>query len=252
MISDCPKSSSDSESWASAQARHTRCTPRPVSPSLAGPAVVGGDAPILDCSPGPDSNSCESGPGGTGWSFGSHRGAKDSAGASIWPGPSRPTVRSRTSDSGGIGWTRDLHRRQRHMPVSLPPPVRSSLDVEPRPLPYHLVMDGSVSGDWFSDSVRDEWLTAGRSRHGRVPRLLVPATPQGWLHDEELPLPHLRTILAIERECRSLPEGQMGPLGRQWLAEVQVWADRMKAKYQGGRTTVSGSWRYINYSLIIL
>lgn len=100
-----------------------------------------------------------------------------------------------------------------------------------------------MSGDWFSDSVRDEWLAAGRSRHGRVPRLLAPATPQGWIHDEELPLPDLRTILSIEKECRSLPEGQVGPLGHKWLAEVQAWSDRMKLKYQGGRTTVAGSWR---------
>ena len=205
---------------------------------------MGGDAPILDCPPTSDSILCESGPGGIGWSFGSHKGAKDSTGVSIWPGPGRPTSRSRSFDSGGIGWSRDLHRRQKNMPVSLPPLVRSSLDAGTRPpVDYHQVMDGSVSGDWFSDSVREEWLAAGRSKDGRVPRLLAPAAPQGWLHDEELPLPDLRSILAIEKECRSLPEGHMGPLGRQWLDEVNVWADRMKVKYQGGRAKVSGSWR---------
>ena len=130
------------------------------------------------------------------------------------------------------------------MPVALPPPVRSSMCVEPRgPLPYHQAMDGSVSGDCFTDSVRDDWLAAGRSRDGRVPRLLAPATPQAWMHDEELPLPDLRSILAIEKECRALPDGQVGPLGQQWLSEVDAWAARMKAKYQGGRTRVSGTWR---------
>ena len=68
-------------------------------------------------------------------------------------------------------------------------------------------------------------------------------TPQGWLHDEELPLPELRTILEIEREYRSLPDHQMGPLGQRWLAEVYEWSERMRAKYQGKRAQVAGSWR---------
>ena len=110
---------------------------------------------------------------------------------------------------------------------------------------YHQVLDGTLSAKWFSASacpkLTQRTVSADESR---APRLVTPATPQGWLHDEELPLPDLRTILEIERECRSLPDHEMGPLGKEWLAEVYEWSKRMRAKYQGGeRVQVSGSWR---------
>ena len=108
---------------------------------------------------------------------------------------------------------------------------------------YAQVLDGTLSGDWFSESVREEWLRAGRSRDGRTPRLLQPATPQGWQHDEPLPLPPLATIYEMERESRQLPPGEFGPIGQAWFDKVLTWAQRMKLKYQQGRTRVAGSWR---------
>ena len=123
------------------------------------------------------------------------------------------------------------------------------------------MLDGTLSADWFSANTQLRWARQGRSvdvswdksqqqrNKGKSvdvdprPRLVTPATPQGWLHDEELPLPDLRTILEIERECRALPDHQMGPLGQRWLTEVYAWSERMRAKYQGQRTQVAGSWR---------
>ena len=190
------------------------------------------------------------GAGGIGWSFGSHVGETTTQGISIWPGPecgqrqatvpsntARNSRKMRRSSSRACGHDRDIERRMRHVPDA-----RSQ-----QPFPYcpayAQVLDGSISGDWFAESVREEWLRAGRSRDGRTPRLLQPATPQGWLHDEQLPLPPLQTVYEIERECRSLPSGEFGPLGKAWLEEVLRWAQRMKDKYQQGRTRVTGSWR---------
>ena len=168
----------------------------------------------------------KSGPGGTGWSFGSHKGEVDSAGNSIWPGPGQASKVFSNGDSAGMGWAHDMRRNQARLPCE-----RGSNLGYPA---YHQVLDGTLSTDWFSDDA-----VVASQRH----RLFAPATPQGWLHDEELPLPDLRTILEIERECRALPDHEMGPLGQRWLAQVYEWSKRMRTKYQGDRVQVAGSWR---------
>ena len=180
----------------------------------------------------------EYGPGGAGWSFGSHNGEVDSAGKSIWPGPGQASIGISNGDSAGTGWARATRRDQDRMPRESGGSPAVSTPA------YHQVLDGTLSADWFSANARRQ-RTAQRTAEGAAtcPRLVTPATPQGWLHDEELPLPDLRTILEIERECRSLPDHQMGPLGQRWLDEVYAWSERMREKYQGNRVQVAGSWR---------
>lgn len=188
------------------------------------------------------------GAGDIGWSFGSHTGETAADGTSIWPGAVPAPVatqacRRRSSDSGGSGWNHSVARARANLPVAIAPTPGGDRLLGQRRPSYCEILDGTLSAGWFSDSVRGQWLAAGRDNNGLTPRLLVPAKPLRWLHDEVLPLPDLHTILRIEKECRSRPPDVFGPLGKRWLQRVDKWSRVMKTKYQNNRKAVAGSWR---------
>ena len=137
-----------------------RCVPAQVESSTTCSRLVEGDPPPLASMPASGSTVSEQGPGGTGWSFGLHKGEVDSAGISIWPGPGQASTCFSNGDSAGLGWSRALRRDREKMPQ-----VQWSSPSHRGPV-YHEVLDGTLSTNWFSTKTRLGWERQGRSVDG--------------------------------------------------------------------------------------
>ena len=112
---------------------------------------------------------------------------------------------------------------------------------------YAELMNGTVGAQFFGDDVKQKWHNEGRDKDGvRVP-FQGGDSPQGWDHDEVLPLPSRQVIRQIKKERDAAPAGakpeDMGPVTKKWYAKVRIWLQAMRDKYQPDRAHVTGSWR---------